>query len=247
MNNYCACLLITLAAVGRMAAQSPTLVPPPEPPLVLAMPENMHVEITVQNSKDHEKPGATPSQALDGAEVRSIEIIKTGATREIVVTPRQGKVKEYWVLDGFIFTASPYGNRVDRDVYNSLLPAYLNPGSRDIYGMEGVTLDRYKGLASYNGKPCYYYESGTLSKPEGQPKEPRPVEVGMLAPFAGGKQVWIDVKSKLPVAAVLPEGLCIYTFHPFPTVPLEPPSDFVKFSEQMKAMTARMEKEAAIR
>jgi len=204
----------------------------------------VHFEITVAEAKDRENRG-TASTLMPNAvdSTKSVEITKTGSTRKIVSTTRQGIVKVYWILDGFIFTMSPDGKQVNRDLYDvAFFPAYLRPGGRDFYGMEGVALEHYQGVSSLNGKPCYFYKRRVSATPESRSKGAERANTS-----AGGDQVWIDVNTKLPVAAVLPEGLCIYTFLPSPQAPLDPPPAFVKLSEYMKAMTLRMQQEASVR
>jgi len=217
------------------------------------MPENVHVEITVQDAKDSAKrEPASPPPPHANDSTKSIDITKTGSTRKIVVTTRQGKVSVYWVFDGFIFTMGQDGKRVDRDVFDGTMhPAFLRAGGRDYYGVEGVAMEQYKGISPFKGKPCYFYKQEAPATPERQPKalEFQALDGAppMPSAFTGANQIWIDAVTKLPVAAVLPEGLCTYNFLPAPQAPLDPPPQFVKYSEYMKAMSTRMQKEAATR
>jgi len=249
MNNSFLCvglavgLAIALAVPGRLAAQSPP--PVPQPPLVLPMPENVHVEIAVQETKKTVKGATVPADSA-----KTIDITKTGATRKVVVTTWQGVAKEYWIVEGFIFTMSPDGKQVNRDVYSpaSSFPPYLRTDSGAFYGVEGVSMEQYKGVSPFNGKPCFYYTKVPPAKPAGQSQAAEIHEMGadpVLTPFSGGTKVWIDATTKLPVAAALPEGLCTYTFLPTPQQPLVPPPAIAKYSAYIKDMTIRMQKDAA--
>ena len=246
MNNsfLCVGLAIALAVPGRMVAQAPP--PVPQPPLVLPMPENVHVEISVQETK---KTGAAAAVPAPADSAKTIDITKTGVTRKIVVTTRQGIAREYWIVEGFIFTMSPDGKQVNRDVYSQMFPAYLRADNRAFYGVEGVSMEQYQGAMPFNGTPCYYYTKVSPAKPAGQGQAPdiHDVRDPVFTPFSGGTKVWIDVKTNMPAAALLPEGLCTYTFLPTPVQPLAPPPDIAKYSAYIKAMTIRMQKEAAVR
>ena len=244
MNNSFLCmgLAIALAVSGRLEAQSPP--PVPQPPLVLPMPENVHFVITVQETNKSVKGVSVPADSA-----KTIDITKTGTTRKVVVTTRQGIAKEYWIVEGFIYTMSPDGKQVNRDIYGPMFPAYLRADSGAFYGVEGVSMEQYQGVSPFNGTPCYFYTKVSSAKQasQGQVFEVHPVGDPVLSPFSGGTKVWIDVKTNLPAAAALPEGLCSYIFLPAPQQPLAPPSDIAKYAAYIKAMTIRMQKDASAR
>lgn len=246
MNRYTHSLLLfaALAASSAKAADAP-----PSPPLVRPAPERMHLEI------QFEQPSPVSAENQDDATLdparpdllRSVSIRRTGPIREVISNSTRSGRRTYWILGGFIFSEQRGGrSSFSVEEFSPGVPTFLTRGANVIYGTGWISEKNYVGLQDLNGVPCHYYED---SDPNWEGAGPQPDD---LTAVEGSKdrfvrKAWIHAETRLPVAAELPDGKCTYEFHPPPSQMLQPPAEYMRYAQQLRAEIERQTREATQR
>lgn len=239
--------LMASAVITSLLAQGESEIPPPSPPLVLPLPKMMRVTLLLKEDKPAPEEGPVPAPSLSGAVVtwKSVEVVKTGDIRLITATMTDGGSHDTWVLGGKLFNKTFDGRQVSCGDYQPMFPSFFQTGNTSFYGTDWITLKNYKGVVSFGGKQCYFYES--LEAVSDQGFGPGGESGRSVTPPKILQRAWIDEETKLPVAATLPEGLVRYRFAKPPDSPLTPPEEYVEYFLRMKKEAERRQREAAIR
>lgn len=153
--------LMASAVITSLLAQGESEIPPPSPPLVLPLPKMMRVTLLLKEDKPAPEEGPVPAPSLSGAVVtwKSVEVVKTGDIRLITATMTDGGSHDTWVLGGKLFNKTFDGRQVSCGDYQPMFPSFFQTGNTSFYGTDWITLKNYKGVVSFGGKQCYFYES----------------------------------------------------------------------------------------
>jgi len=255
--------IILTSLIAPLPAQNELPIPPPESPLVAPMPEMMVLEVRVEEKEKSASSSSSPDGTIPAhplGELRSVVMVKTGDIRLVKSIRSNGMSREIWIMGGMFYEKTYDGMQISCHAYNPMYPWYFQTNNTSFCGTEWITLDNYKGISSYKGKKCYYFEKEAgpsydviIPRPrvvgEGRGTEPSTPPKAANAPGSSKYllKAWIDVDTKLPVAATFPEGLCRYNFGAPPQSPLNPPSEYVEYSQRMKKEAERRRREAAVR
>lgn len=196
-------IIIGVASViaGGMAMAQEDVKPAPSKPYLAPVPDYGHWTVTLkydQPASDHADHTAKPPPPPDGYPA-TIDTIKTGDLRGIVITLGDGTTRQFSCQGDWILDSSSKGAQL------SIATAKQQPYvfyTKAFVLLDGVTIDpsTFKETAKHNGKFAFHYTSGDTD-------------------------VWIDVKSMLPVTVKKQGTEADYQFLPAPPHPFAIPKD----------------------
>jgi len=202
-------LSISVLAAQAFAQQSPA--PVPQPPYVAPMPKSAHWIIALKLEKP--EAAATPAkpQATPQPIPTTIETIKTGDTKAVVLSYADGKSQRFDKAGPYFLTSS--ASRAEVFIPHPGVPPY--PFCTDGFlFFEKVDPTWFKDVVKIGTVDCFHYQNGS-------------------------DQRWIAVDSMLPVAATSGGIIAQYQFQPTPTSPIVlPPDEQAALDKEIKAYKA---------
>ena len=190
------------SSAGFSGAQDAKDVPPPVPPLVAPVAENMDWIVT---AKYPQKPAAVPATS-PRADWRIAEVhsTKTGKLKRDLIKLMDGTTKENWFIDSLVLWKTNQGEVSVSDMSGA--PERADDGDSPSIpsgfpGVGWVKMENYTGVVSFEKQLCYHYAGGSM-------------------------EAWIGVQSHLPVAYKSTNGLFQFKFNDAPTGMLELPPDY---------------------
>lgn len=177
-------------------------VPPPKPPLLAPAPDPGDWTLLIKNpAEPAPESGAAPKADFRIVEVRST--VKDKLKRD-VITYGTGKSDERWFLGDFLLWKGTNGEVIAHDMRDTG-PGSVGGGFPSVAtgfpSLEWLSMLNYDKVVTLDKRPCYHFVSKTM-------------------------EAWIDVNTKLPVAAKYGDFLYQYTFNPAPSAPLVMPPEF---------------------
>ena len=177
--------------------------PEPKAPFLAAVPDYGHWVVTFKYTPDTatapvETDKAKPPAAPEGFPT-SIDTIKTGDLRGVVLTFADGSTKQFTCQGEWVLASTSKGPQLS--IATSTLPPYVYYTTGFVF-LDGVTVGptTYRGLAKHNGKRAFHYKSENVD-------------------------VWIEPGTMLPLAAEQNGVEITYQFLPPPPRPFVVPKD----------------------
>ena len=224
-------LAVWIAFAGPATAE-----PPPEPPLIAALPLVCAWTIDVQQKRPRQPPPADPKAAavykrmLD-ASPRMIRVSteRAGENAHKETFWEDGKTDSLWIYNGWVILKPvnyPVNQVTAMPMHSRLSPVKDGLGA-DFPDLVWLTSETFVKTEPYHGQSCHYYEDKNASALQGgdalNPNIPK------------GVRAWIDAKTRLPVA--VEDDAVIKKFHFIKNPPekLEPTGAFaVAYDEATK-------------
>ena len=178
-------LLISITVLAARTFAEPSPVPTPQPPCVAPVPKSAHWTITLK-SEVAVTPGK--SQPAPQPMPTTIEIIKTGDTRQVTLSYSDGTSQRFDQAGPYFLTGS--ASRTELFIPRSGAPSYPFYTDGFLF-FERVSPSWFKDVVKIEGVDCFHYQNGSA-------------------------QLWIAVDSMLPVAAVSGGIIAQYQFQPTP-------------------------------
>jgi hypothetical protein len=177
-------VLVLTVGVAPVPAQTAEKPPMPQAPYLAPVPDYGHWVVAFKYESasaapaadgdgDAATPAPKPPAAPDGFPV-TLDTIKTGELKGIVLTFADGTSKQFTCQGDWVLTSSPKGPQLSVASSSQRPFVYYSPG---FVMLDGVTinLSNFKGYLMYKGTPAFHYQVGEL-------------------------EVWIDINSMLPLA-----------------------------------------------
>jgi len=182
--------------------------PLPKNPVLRRMPAFASWSVTFKYkdevvAQESGKPRALPDRVL------SVTFTKTNKTYWEQTGMRSGKKYEKWIFDGVQLETEPDSPSIipipppTKDMPES---EYSDYSHGDFQGLQWVSLDTYKGIASYEGKRAFLFEA----EKEGQ-------KVTAI----------LSMDMQLPLYSSVGDVACVYAYNVAPSTPLTPPARFL--------------------
>ncbi len=202
---------VVLMSVGLISSFAQTPNPPtPKNPLLHRAP--VFASWTVQFSYKPDEKQTSPAKPLPPTttdQVQSLTVTKTNQTYWEQTVFKSGKKEEKWILDGVQLLMLPGSNvivPVSASNPDSRDPNYSDYSKSDFDGFSWVSLDTYKGIRTYEGKPAYLFE---LPRPQ------------------GNLTALLSVETQMPLYFSDAQTTRAYVYNPAPSAPLTPPANFL--------------------
>ncbi len=205
--------LLLFAGIPPIRAQDREL-PAPKPPYIAPLPHDGHWLITLKRAEPD------PAQSISDKRARTvtpepiptaIDTLKTGDTKRITLTFRDGTAQQIHQVRGYILTTAAEGPQISTATPGA--PPYPFYTTAFLF-VENIGPSTFKGVASIQGKECFYYRTGTT-------------------------EAWIDIDSMLPIASKAEGIIAHFQFLPPPTTPIAlPPEEASILNQQERAHTA---------
>lgn len=174
-------LLLANCLIVAHAAQPPT----PQPPYVAPVPKNAHWTISFQYGEATKKQGAVRRELF------TLETLKTGDNRRMILVYSDGTSAQYDRIGDYLFKQTNRGARLLTLTPDDPPFPYYTDG---FLFAEKVDLSTFKDVVHYKGTECFHYVTPT-------------------------GELWIATETLLPVAARAGEVSVHYQFLPAPSEP----------------------------
>ncbi len=198
---------MSLFGIANFALAQPA---PPKSPLLQRAPHLASWTIATSFAETTKKPGQNEDQPFkpDPGFPKNVVVTKSNKTYHEQTTFFSGLAEDKWIFDGAQLRSVPPTNVV---VYvpepdpDHPRPDYSDYTKSDFPELSWISIENYKGIQNYQGKPCYAFES---------------------TDSAGYKLTALLSDAQLPVYTT--HGIIgrIYIFNAPPTSPLSPPQNF---------------------
>ena len=197
--------------------------PAPKSPVLARAPSFADWTVTFNYKGDEKKPGGVAGQpslnagpAIPADSLQSLTVSKTKKTYREETIFKSGMKGEKWIYDNIELMQVPGTDSIvpiDPPTQEAPSPDYSDYSKSDFPELNWLTLDHYKGIQTYQGKPAYLFES----------TNPGEKCVALLA-----------VETQLPLSFTEGKVVRTYVFNPPPTAPLIPPENFLKVLKKHK-------------
>lgn len=204
---------LLIANSGR--AEPPSPAPTPSMPILRRTPNFAAWAVTF--SKADQKSGA-PISRLHFDLPQSQTVIKTDHTYHEQTTLQSGKTSERWIYDNLELKTRPENGQI---VY---VPTSEDPAlgdfrykDADFNGLEWLSMENYRGIKEYEGKPAYYFESKLSTDPA-----------------ARKLTAYVSMDTQWPISSSDGWTKSVYQYLPPPAATLNPPDNFMKIFRQLE-------------
>lgn len=198
-------------------AQSLKEVPPPTPPFVAKVPENVDWIVAPKNPLPPIPPPAVPDGIVRAdRRVLKVHTTKTGKTKRDLISTADGKTTERWYVDSYYFWTPP-GEEVSVSDFGGIESNPLNVDPAPPFGFPGVgwvKLENYDKAELFDKIPCYHYTTE-------------------------GIEAWIDIQTRLPVAYKSGADFYQFKFNAPPDRPLTLPPAYEKVWKAVQDLLER--------
>jgi hypothetical protein len=210
--------------------------PPPAPPLVQPLPQNLRWTMSFTIRKEllaPKEPGRAPPLSTFPKEVR---ITKTGDIEEQAITWSDQSHSTAYFARGFRLHQDPSNGIVvvqTGAIDPEAVHAIPQPGW---FGVEWIKPSSFQGTVNLGGLPCHHYLEKTSA--------PLPEADSPDAPFSKRivREAWIDAKSRLPVKVVAHLGVVTFAIDPTPAAPVTLPPEFQKAWTDYQGQLTRLQR-----
>ena len=234
-------LLFAASAGGAAADQEPP--PPPTPPYVQKMPDWCSWTVTYKSKHAVAATGKTPAGTDDRLDpIKQIDVTKAGDVRRDLELDETNTTLDRWTVKGVEMYLYP-GSATSIVVVNAATDGNaLNFHNADFGGMPDLSLQNYVDAVKFGGTECYHFFL-KHTRPEGDTMTINAAERAETH----NREIWIDVKTKLPVAFDDGESIRLYTFSPQRPAPLTLPANFAAELQHYQEVAKEPSRHSAIR
>lgn len=150
---------MTLWGVSAFAQTSNP--PPPNNPALHRAPVSASWTIQYTYKDGEEKGGSSAPPKVPSERLQTVTVTKSGKTYWEQSLWTSGKKGEKWIIDGMQFEILPGRDEIalvpKPDAENQDLP-YFDYSDIDFPELKGLSLEHYKEVQVYKGKPAYLFE-----------------------------------------------------------------------------------------
>ncbi|MEM6822319.1 MAG: hypothetical protein AAF558_10310 [Verrucomicrobiota bacterium] len=195
----------------------------PNPPYVAPIPEKAAWTLVVRQKEEVGTNGENATEVSQRPEILSVRVTKIDSRQRKIIRWKDGREEELFFIDQFMIDQSPDNQKVyvtNMDIIAEPDHLYRDSG---FYGVGWLEEQYFVGTKEMEGKECFYFE------------RPHPIVESIK------QRAWIDMKSKLPVAAEGMNGLVIYEFRSRSSGDVRLPTEFLEAWEQHQKRKRAME------
>ncbi len=130
-----------------------------------------------------------------------------------------GTKSQTWVAGTIMATLDTIEGREEISINDSRTDQLAKKTGREFPGLEYISAETFRGEVKYAGIACWHFSQEKVFSPENAPPHLRNSEKNDIEK----REVWIDMKSLLPVARSINGKEIVYYFHPVPAGPASMP------------------------
>ena len=247
-------LFTVLQAIGINVASSAADpgVPPPKEPILRRLSSPAAWTVTFHYADDTRKSKKSSSNATASLQadahlhldrLEAVTVTKAGKVWRERSLWSSGNTTETWIYNDMRAGTPPGSHAIAAIAFSSDEPEALDYRKSDFESLEWVSMDHYKGVKDFDGKPAYVFQLDSVTapaSPESTPAgSPDPDPTVKKANARTGKLginkiAILSTETQLPLYSY--DGVVerIYSYEKSPDAPLSPPEEYMKVFRQLE-------------